>query len=783
MGKWTKRLLVAAPILVLAVGVGAPFLSADRFKERIHDNLERVLHRKVEVLGESRFQLYPRPGVKLSHVIIHELPELGVEPIAYMDYPESSLDVSLSPVSLLLGRVQVTGVRLVAPSLNITKAADGRWTIQSLVDQAMGEGRAAGFDLDGLEVQGGRLNFKMGNVKSVFYLADTDLRIEADSTNRNRYGITIEGDPARTDRTVSSFGRLTGRGMLTLGRGADESRITLSLSIDRTPIAELVTAIEGRSAGLGGFVASQAKLSGPLSAVAIEGRLDLNEAERFRWLFPRAASARGLGYTGRLDWPGQELRLNTRDTDGAAVPVSVRMRAFDLFLQPRWGALLGIKQAPLASVRALAGEFGVGLPSETPVEGSLSGVLGYSSLHGTHGQLAISQASVSVPDLPPVKLDSANVLLDNHRWKMPAAEIRFSEREAVTVETAVDSASGTREVAVASAGLPVERSRQLWKFLAGGADPPFFDRCHQGNWAGSVRFVQDSQGTGAWTGDLRVTGAVCSLDGVADTALVDSAQISLRGLAMVARRVAVRVGKLSMTGEVDHDPQRRRHTRLRLIAAEASAAEVERLLLPSLRRDSGFISRTLGRRAPLPDWLSQRRLDAQIRVAALTFGDEHVLEGLDTRLSWDGGIVEFAPFTASLLHGSMAGRFRVTAGREPSYRGRFTFTNLTVRESHVDAEADWETVGAGSTRLLAALQSQGRFTAKGNPLLGAEPSFEAASGSFSASGLRLQFPSLQMNVAGEAWQGQGSAGPDGRLQFEIASPGLARPLRGGGRLW
>ena len=40
-----------------------------------------------------------------------------------------------------------------------------------------------------------------------------------------------------------------------------------------------------------------------------------------------------------------------------------------------------------------------------------------------------------------------------------------------------------------------------------------------------------------------------------------------------------------------------------------------------------------------------------------------------------------------------------------------------------------------------------------------------------------------MTVAGEAWQGQGSAGPDGRLQFEVSAPGVARPQRGGGRLW
>ena len=783
MGKQTKRLLILAPMLAVAGALGAPYLSADRFKERIRVNLERVLHRKVEVQGEARFQLYPRPGVSLSKVVIHELPELGVEPIAYMDYPESSLDVSLSPFPLLVGRISVTGVRLVAPSLNLSKTVDGAWTFQALLDKAMGEGRAAGFDLDALEVRGGRLNIKIGNIKSVFYLRDTDLRIEADSTNRSHYGITIAGDPARTDRTVSSFGRLTGRGMLTLDRGAVEPRINLNLTIDRTPIAEIVTAIEGRNVGLGGFVASQAKLTGPLSAVAIEGRIELNEAERFQWLFPRAASARGIGYTGLLDWPGQELRLSTRDTDAAAVPLSLRMRAIDLFRKPSWAALMGIDRAPLASVRALAGELGFNLPSETPVEGGLSGVLGYSSRHGTQGQVEISGASVAVPELPPVQLALARVVVDNHRWKVPAAEIRFSPNEAVTVETAVDSATGAREVAVASAGLPVERSRQLWKFLSGGADPPFFDRCRQGNWAGSVRFEQDPKGAGAWSGDLRVTGATCALDGVAEPANVDSAQVSIRGPAMQARRMMVRIGKLTLTGEADHDPQRRRHTRLRLSTAEASAGEIERLLRPSLRREGGFISRTLGRRPPLPEWLSQRRLDTQVRIAVLTAGEQR-MEGVEARLGWDGPAMEASMFNGTWLRGAITGRFQVLlSGAEPVYRGHVNFGNLIVRDAHVDAEADWETRGTGGASLAAQVQSQGKVSVRGNALLAADPPWDNATGVFTVAGQRILLPNLQWTSSGESWQGQGSAGADGRLQFESAGTGTARAVRGSGRLW
>src|SRR5262249_54675176 len=135
VGKWTRRVLITAPILVVSGIIGAPYLSADIFKEQIRLHLERVLHRRVEVQGEARFRLYPSPGVSLERVLIHELPELGVEPIAYLNYPESSLDVSLAPLSLLLGRAKVTGVQLIAPSLNISKAADGRWNFQSLLGQ------------------------------------------------------------------------------------------------------------------------------------------------------------------------------------------------------------------------------------------------------------------------------------------------------------------------------------------------------------------------------------------------------------------------------------------------------------------------------------------------------------------------------------------------------------------------------------------------------------------------------------------------------------------------
>lgn len=779
MSKWMRRVLLATPILTVASVFAAPYFRADQYKAQIQQNLERVLGRRVDLQGEARFQLYPLPGVSLSRVVIHELPALGLEPIAYLDYPGSSLDVSLSPLALIMGRVKVTGVRLVAPSLNLTKSNNGQWTFQPLIDKAMGEGRAAGFDLDAIEVQGARLNFKIGDVKSVFYLADTDLRIEADSGNANRYGMIIEGDPARTDRTSSSFGRLTGRGMLSFGRGKEESRIDLSVSIDRTPLAEIVSALQGRGIGLGGFVASQAKLSGPLSQVKIEGTLQLAEADRFRWLLPRAASGRGRDFTGTLDWPGQELRLRTVDQDPAASPVSLRLRAFDLFRQPRWAMLLGIDKAPLGSVRALAGELALTLPAETPLEGALSGVMGYSSLHGAHGQLAMAQASVAVPAQPaPVTVNEARVIVDGLQWRVPAAEIRLSERESVTVESLVDMASGRRELTAATAGLDVEQSRAIWRQLA-GADPLFFDRCQQGRWAGTLRYSQESASAPpGWAGDLRVTGAVCSVEGLVDPVRVQSAQVNVKGAAMAARRVAARVGDLAVTGEMDYDPARRRPVRLRLSTPAASLAAIERLLLPALRRDAGFISRTLGRRVPVPEWLARRRAEAVLAVGAL----DQRLEAIEARLLWDGTQIDIPEWKASAWRGAAKGRAHISLdAAEPVYSGSITLTDAAWREGRASAEAAWETTGVGGVRLLAALKAQGTFQTKGAVLAEPDAALDTITGQFVWAAGRLQLNGAQWTTAaGESFEGQGSAAADGKLMLD---PAGGRGARVTGRLW
>ena len=71
--------------------------------------------------------------------------------------------------ALLEGRLEFASLRLEEPSINLVKTAAGVWNFQPLLSQA------AAVRPPAIAIRGGRLNFKLGGVKSVFYFSDADL--------------------------------------------------------------------------------------------------------------------------------------------------------------------------------------------------------------------------------------------------------------------------------------------------------------------------------------------------------------------------------------------------------------------------------------------------------------------------------------------------------------------------------------------------------------------------------------------------------------------------------
>ena len=52
-----KRLLVVGVLLLVLLGIAAPFIQGDRYGQQIREALERGLHRKVEI-GAVHFNLH-----------------------------------------------------------------------------------------------------------------------------------------------------------------------------------------------------------------------------------------------------------------------------------------------------------------------------------------------------------------------------------------------------------------------------------------------------------------------------------------------------------------------------------------------------------------------------------------------------------------------------------------------------------------------------------------------------------------------------------------------------
>src|SRR5688572_8328610 len=387
--KHPARWIAGGLFLLAAAAIAAPYFGADSFAATIKQELERTLGRKVEINGESHFRLLPRPGFSVADVVIHEDPKIGVEQFAYV--PLLHVDVGAS--SLWKWRIEFASLRLDSPSINLMKAADGRWNVQSLADRAR---REAVGSLPGIEVSEGRLNFKSRDLKSVYYLAETDLSVEGSGSQQ--LSLRFSGVPARTDRPAHGFGRLSGRGSVSVPeRGA--GRLELNLALERTAAAEILTLLQGRGAGLGGFVRSQARLVGGWSNIEISGRMELDDFERWGWLFP-GNSGWGMDYKGALDLENQTLEVETRAPERAAavLPLSVRLRATRLSADTSWGALITLRGVPLDSMRSLAEEIGTEIPAGLPLQGTLTGALGYSPAGGFRGKVAVAEASVTLPD-------------------------------------------------------------------------------------------------------------------------------------------------------------------------------------------------------------------------------------------------------------------------------------------------------------------------------------------------------------------------------------------------
>ncbi|MEO8028691.1 MAG: AsmA family protein, partial [Bryobacteraceae bacterium] len=419
MPRWMKRGLLVLVLAVVAAGVGAPFLRADYFRQRIQEALERGLGRKVEV-GAVHYTLFTGPGFSVSQVIIHDDPRVGIEPLAYVD----SLDARVHPASLWSGRLEFSSLRLSDTTVNLIKPDDGPWNFQRLVERSAEQAGS----LPPIYLRSSRVNFKFGDTKTVVYFRDADLDVVPGDDGR--IAITFAGDPGRTDRAQQGYGRITANGSWRVANAAsNESQLDLLIELERSSIPEIAHLLDGQDLGVQGVVSTRARVAGFVSNLQISGRLQVEDLRR------NEIGARGgnfkVPYKGTLDLRGEKLALETESPTPSGnkkgnvdpPPVSWRVAGAGLMTKPHWEASVEMKELPAASFVEIAQHLGLtySLPDaavKAVIDGKLDGSISYSTDAGFRGQVVAQDALMTLPGAQPIRLRRGELVVDNQQWRI-----------------------------------------------------------------------------------------------------------------------------------------------------------------------------------------------------------------------------------------------------------------------------------------------------------------------------------------------------------------------------
>ena len=762
--KILRRLLLVALLLVVLVGLAAPRVSADRFRPRIQSALQAALNRPVH-LGGVHLNLFTGPGFTVDDVLIDDDPAAGIEPFAHVEHMQARIRWT----SLFSGHLEFSSLRLDTPSVNVVKMPSGPWNIQPLLDRHSRAGVAHRRKVPDIQIRGGRIDFKFGDTKSVFYISDSD--VDVYPNENGQVVIRFSGAPARTDQASQSFGELTARGLLQSGPNG-EDRLNMGVNLDRTAISELTRLFHGSDLGVHGYVLANAKLSGPLSKIEITGGLNISDVHRWD-LMPAPGEGWTLNYRGLLNLTGHHLELASLTTPAQPDPVSVEFQLDDYLAAPKWSGNLHFRDLPAAGLVETARHFGAPFPPGVQVEGQVEGGIGYSSQSGVGGQLALANAAVKFPQggliqANSMQVESAEVRIADGKVVLAPSDVEMEDGQSAQIEGeyALDNSRAalrisTRQLAAGSA------------HLLDAAPIPLLDRLHQGSWKGWISYEKIAENPGVWSGQYDLQSAVIEIPGLALPVRLASATVQMSDGGFQLTRMRGRAGTVKFEGDYHFDDRATalHSQRLRLIVPELQLADLERLMLPALRRNEGFLARAFRRDQPLPKWLEERDAEVSLQVASLMNGNTP-LGALTGRAAWRGPSITVSNIAWDLDNMHAAGKMSVNlAGAEPSYELNGTVENFDYRNGQLDIGGELETRGIGPD-LLLNLRSKGAFEGRGI-MLAPDAEVREVSGSYQlggASGVgRLLLSNVQVLQGAETLVGQGASQPDGHIVLELAS--------------
>jgi hypothetical protein len=758
------KTLLGLVLSYVLLGLVAPFLPANLFRERIRSALESALHRKVE-MGSVHFNLFSGPGFSAEDVLIADDAGAGIEPFAHVD----SIKARIRFASLFKGPLVFSKLKLVEPSVNLVKTGAGPWNIQSFFQRAASTGQGPSGPLAAvpdIEISNGRINLKFGMVKSVFYISNADVNIYPKS--EDDVVVDFSGEPARTDTGAQGFGRFSAKGLLHRADNAPD-QLTMALHLERSALSELVRLFSGRDLGMRGYVSSNATLSGPISHIAIGG--DLNVSGLHRWdLMPAQGEGWTLKYAGVLDMRSQKLDLATTAAPEERIPVALRFKATNFIAAPKVAATMTLQDLPAASLVGTARQFGVALPDNVAVDGKVNGAIGFSYPEGLQGGLGVTQASFKFPSEGSAQIDSATIVIADRKVAMEPAELTLDNGHTARIQAGYDGDTQDFTTQIETKLLTAADLKSGPGRLVTAESIPVMANLREGRWEGGIRFEKKGDAPGEWSGGFDVQNAQLDLPGIAAPLHINSAAITVDGSKVEVRNLRGRVGAIAIQADYRFDTGGGPHF-MRLALSEVDLGQLERLFLPTLNRSQGLLANLRIRRAPAPDWLKDRDLDGSVQIEKLVREGSPIC-AFKAHLSWTGAVAELNNVICTEEDMLASGRIAVNlAGGYPQYHLSGEVQNLDFRDGKLHLAGQFGAIGLGR-ELLVNATSKGTFAGQ-DLRFSPETVMQDISGGFELGGVvpRLVLTKVQANDGVDTFTGQGLSLADGNFVLELMTAG------------
>ena len=428
--------------------------SAEPYRHRLQAGLERTLHRQV-TFGRVSVRVLPRPGFVIESAVIHEDPAFGSEPFARVERVEC--DVRWQ--TLLGARLDFSRIRLQHPNINLVRKAEGGWNVERLfliltaADLRDGGLRYSGpkaadvkneggayngpTGLPDLEVEDGRVNFKLGADKKALAITDLRARLSFDAAHRYLQ-FRVVGSPVRTDLSLPTPGAVEASGEWTPGRDFRGPlnamvRAREALMYDWAPL------VTGRNTGLYGVLDAELRVTGPIRSLSFEGRSRLSELHRWDEIPPADPMPWTVAFRGQLDRDQGRVLLETMEASFADSHIHVSGALDYLPSSPEVDLVLALERSRLEDLTALAGRVwtwkgGFGIRGR--VEGMLA-IKGpwseprYGGFVGAH-DVVLSTRSATFP------VSEFAVRIDNRGAHLAPVHITLAPRVALEAEGSLD---------------------------------------------------------------------------------------------------------------------------------------------------------------------------------------------------------------------------------------------------------------------------------------------------------------------------------------------------------